>query len=74
MSQQQAVGPIEGIVLCPVASADGAAQYTLLPTLAELVRRPGFGLHDPICLPGTARPLDGWALFGSARGRKIPLH
>jgi hypothetical protein len=38
--------------------------YVLLPSLDELLGRPGFGRRDPIFLPGHRRPLDGWALFG----------
>jgi hypothetical protein len=51
-----------------------ACVYVLLPTLEELFGRPDFGRHDPIFLPGTARPLDGWALFGSVRERGLVLH
>jgi hypothetical protein len=46
----------------------------LLPSLEELLGEPGFGRHDPIVLPGCARPLDGWAIFGSVRERGIVLH
>jgi hypothetical protein len=46
----------------------------LLPSLEELLGEPGFGRRDPIALPGCARPLDGWAIFGSVRERGIVLH
>ena len=59
-----------------VAGEDAAdvRVYVLLPTLEELFGRPDFGRHDPILLPGTVRPLDGWALFGSVRERGLVLH
>lgn len=48
--------------------------YVLLPDLDELLGVPGFGRRDPICLPGSQRPLDGWALFGSGRDQGWALH
>jgi hypothetical protein len=51
-----------------------ARVFVLLPTLAELLGEPGFGLRDPIVLPGHARPVDGWTLFGTVRERGITLH
>jgi hypothetical protein len=46
--------------------------YALLPDLDELVGVPGFGLADPICLPGTQRPFDLRAMFSA--WRKPVLH
>lgn len=54
-------------VEAPAQATAGACVFVLLPTLEELVGREGFGRRDPICLPGAARPLDGWTLFGTAR-------
>jgi hypothetical protein len=48
--------------------------FVLLPTLSELLGEPFFGHRDPIVLPGHARPLTGWALFGPARERGFTLH
>jgi len=50
------------------------AAYLLLPSLEELLARPGFGLRDPIFLPGCRRPLDGWGIFGPIGARGITLH
>ena len=61
-------------VEAPTHATAGACVYVLLPTLDELVGREGFGRRDPICLPGTARPLDGWTLFGAARRRPWTIH
>ena len=55
-------------VEAPTGASAGACVYVLLPTLEELVGRPGFGRGDPICLPGSLRPIDGWTLFGRSRG------
>jgi hypothetical protein len=55
-------------------SPDGTRVFMLLPTLEELLGEPGFGRRNPIFLPGRARPLDGWALFGSVRDRGLVLH
>jgi hypothetical protein len=61
------------LTLCPVrtsgAGDDDVRVYVLLPTVDELLGRPGFGRRDPIFLPGHRRPLDGWAIFGAVRGR-----
>jgi hypothetical protein len=51
-----------------------ARVYVLLPSLEELLGRPDFGRRDAIFLPGHARPLDGWALFGGIRERGLVLH
>jgi len=48
--------------------------YVLVPSLEELLGAPDFGRRDPIFLPGHRRPLDGWAIFGSARERGFTLH
>jgi hypothetical protein len=64
--------------LRPVRAArEGAAParvFVLLPTLAELLGAPAFGLAAPIVLPGHPRPLTGWALFGTVRERGITQH
>ncbi len=72
--RNQITGPVEGLVLCPVEDGTDGRSFVLLPTLAELLHRPGFAMREPICLPGHPRPLDGWTLFGNVRGRAIPLH
>ena len=59
-------------VAAPACASEGACVYVLLPTFEELVGRPGFGWSDPICLPGSRRPVDGWTLFG--RSRSWTLH
>ena len=51
-----------------------ARTFVLLPTLAELLGEPFFGHRDPIVLPGHARQLDGWALFGTVQARGFTLH
>jgi hypothetical protein len=48
--------------------------FVLLPSLEELLGAPDFGHRDPIFLPGHVRPLDGWAIFGSVRERRLSLH
>jgi hypothetical protein len=62
--------------LRPVAAGGDADArvYVLLPSLEELLGQPDFGRRDPIFLPGHARPLDGWALFGGVRERGLVLH
>jgi hypothetical protein len=58
-------------------SRDAAAParvFVLLPTLAQLLGEPFFGHVDPIVLPGHARPLTGWAMFGMPRERGFTLH
>lgn len=62
-------GPVEGILLRRVESEDEVATYVLLPPLGRLLGIPGFGARNPICLPGTPRPLDGWSIFGGRPGR-----
>ena len=64
------------LALQPVeTSRDGRTDVSvLLPTLEELLGHPEFGRCNPIFLPGHARPLDGWALFGSVRDRGLVLH
>jgi len=59
-------GPVEGIWLISAdePAGDGGRLYLLLPTLGELLGVSGFAARNPICLPGSPRPLDGWALFG----------
>jgi len=52
----------------------GGRAYILLPTLEELLQQPDFAHRDPIFLPGSQPPLDGWALFGSVRDRRLVLH
>ncbi len=61
-------GPVEGILLRPVKTEDEVATYVVLPPLGRLIGVLGFGARDPICLPGTARPLDGWSIFGHRGG------
>ena len=56
----------------PTSGTEGARTYVLLPELDELLGVPGFGLADPICLPGTPRPFDLRAMF--AAWRKPVLH
>jgi hypothetical protein len=63
--------------LSPVAHSEGTEgmrAFVLLPSLEELLGQPGFGHCNPIFLPGHARPLNGWALFGSVRDRGLALH
>jgi len=60
--------------LRPVEGGEDTRVYVLLPTLEELLGQPNFGRRDPIFLPGHARPLDGWALFGGVRERGLVLH
>jgi hypothetical protein len=56
------------IELRPVEPTPGTARaYVLLPELDELLGVPGFGLADPICLPGTHRPFDLRAMFAACR-------
>jgi hypothetical protein len=64
------------LTLRPAAAQDHGVTrvFVLLPTLSELLGEPAFGLRDPIVLPGHARPLSGWALFGSVRQRGFTLH
>jgi hypothetical protein len=45
----------------------GACVYVLLPTLEELIGKPGFGRCDPIWLPGSRPWIDGWTMFGRHR-------
>ena len=61
------------VELRPVETIPGTARaYVLRPELDELLGVPGFGLADPICLPGTQRPFDLRAMF-SAWGKPV-LH
>ena len=66
------------LTLSPVrTSGEGAADirvYVLMPSVDELLGQPGFGRRNPIFLPGHRRPLDGWALFGFERGRRLGIH
>jgi hypothetical protein len=61
-------------VEAPAHASAGACVFVLLPTLGELLGKPGFGSRDPICLPGATRPVDGWMLFGSAGERGWTIH
>jgi hypothetical protein len=58
-------------VEAPAGASVGACVYVLLPTLDELLGYPGFGRYDPICLPGSRRPVDGWTLFGRCVARTL---
>jgi hypothetical protein len=58
------------VELQPVESTSGA--YLLPPELDELLGVPGFGLADPICLPGAPRPFDLRTMFAACR--KPVLH
>jgi hypothetical protein len=61
------------VELRPAEPTPGAARaYVLLPELDELFGVPGFGLADPICLPGAPRPFDLRAMFAACR--KPVLH
>ena len=63
--------------LRPVASgsaAGGVRVFVLLPTLDALLGTPAFGQGIPISLPGSQRPADGWAEFGSVRARGFTVH
>ncbi len=51
-------------VEAPSSATPGATVYVLLPTLEQLVRRPGFGLKAPIALPDALWPLDARRFFG----------
>lgn len=53
-------------VEAPAGAAAGATVYVLLPTLEQLVQRPGFGLRAPIALPESNWPLDPRRFFGGA--------
>jgi hypothetical protein len=70
--------PIVELELRPVAApahaSPGARVYVLLPSLSELLAAPGFGDHNPICLPRGARPFDPWALFGPYQQGSRVLH
>ena len=70
------IGTRASLTLCPVGTAgEGDLRvYVLLPSLDELLGRPGFGRASPIFLPGHKRPLDGWALFGPLRNRGLAIH
>lgn len=48
-------------------AADGTWEIVLMPDLDTLLGAPGFEAANrdtAIRLPGTPRPMDGWALFG----------
>jgi hypothetical protein len=60
-------------VEAPAHATAGAKVFVLLPSLDELLGRPGFGVSDPICLPGSARPFSPLALF-SSQARRRALH
>jgi len=55
-------------------TSEGVRVYVLLPSLEELLGQADFAHRDPIFLPGCRRPLDGWAMFGSARQRELAVH
>jgi hypothetical protein len=57
----------------PTGMAEGGCAYVLLPDLEDLLGVPGFGLSDPICLPGTPRPFDLRDLFKGASGTPATL-
>jgi hypothetical protein len=58
-------------VEAPSAATPGACVFVLLPLLGELLGRPDFGVADPICLPGTARPFQPRVFFGRPAGRRL---
>lgn len=62
--------------LRPVASGSeaGVRAFVLLPALDALLGAPAFGQRSPISLPGSQRPADGWAEFGSVRARGFTVH
>ena len=53
--------------LAPRSASEGARVFRLLPTLDTLLARPGFARRDPICMPGSRRPFDPWALWAAHR-------
>jgi hypothetical protein len=61
-------------VEAPAAATPGATVYVLLPTLEQLVSRPGFGLSSPIALPASLWPLDTRKLFDPGRPAFEILH
>lgn len=67
-------GPVAGVTLCRANRPGEPDSYVLLPSLGELLGVPGFGGRNPICLPGTCAPLDGWTLFGLPNERRLALH
>ena len=75
MSTIEIRGPFSEVALQPVDPGPDrdTIAFVLLPSLEELLATPGFGLQDAICLPGTPRPFDGWALFGAIRDRGLIL-
>jgi hypothetical protein len=50
-------------VEAPSWATPGATVYALLPSLDVLVGEPGFGLQDPIHVPGSRPPFDPFAFF-----------
>jgi hypothetical protein len=60
-------------VAAPAGASAGATVYVLLPSLAELLARPGFGERAPIVLPDAPRPFDPFVFFGNAERRPALL-
>jgi hypothetical protein len=61
--------------LRPLEGQDVESDLFLLPpSLEDLLGRPNFGQSDPIEIPVSLQPVDGWALFGPLRKRGFTLH
>jgi hypothetical protein len=60
-------------VQAPREASPEAKVYVLLPSLEALLAAPGFGRHDPICVPGSARPFSPMSFFAAAR-RRMRVH
>jgi hypothetical protein len=53
-------------VAAPSSATPGATVYVLLPSLEQLLGRPGFGIQAPIAMPDSMLPLDARRFFGTA--------
>lgn len=60
-------------VQAPTEANPGATVFVLLPAVDVLLGAPGFGLRDPICVPGSARPFSPMSFFAAAR-RRLAMH
>jgi hypothetical protein len=48
--------------------------FLLPPSVEDLLGCPDFGQSNPIEIPASLQPVDGWALFGTVRKRGFTLH
>jgi hypothetical protein len=51
------------LIEAPSWATPGATVYAFLPALDVLVGEPGFGLQDPIRVPGARPAFDAFAFF-----------